>query len=277
MKKQPWKEPAYLSFPIVYLFHGKLIFTSPVTGSSLGSTARPVWLWPQLPSPSLGFMTWLWGGLLRLLTHKSFQWYNTAFVLTTFVVFFLPLPPRTLSFFPFSFHLSLPNRFSPAASVMTKTPALFFLPVPVCLQKKVDLLHHDGFTTETEKDVQWDTHTLKPSSWHLGLAVKQARVSLWWLGGALWFGSSWVLVGLRFACRDLQWARQQAWAKLRPEPGIVLSAEDRPNGVFVRANPNKQPAVWIEGLEWGHGQMLSNGGNAHKHTTCMYTERQGLK
>lgn len=79
-KKKRWKESTYLSFPIVYLFHGKLIFTSPVTGSSLGSTARPVWLSPQLPSPSLGFMTWLWGGLLRLSTHKSFQWYNTAFV-----------------------------------------------------------------------------------------------------------------------------------------------------------------------------------------------------
>lgn len=51
-KKSKWKEPAYLSFPIVYLFHGKLIFTSPVTGSSLGSTARPVWLWPPLPSLS---------------------------------------------------------------------------------------------------------------------------------------------------------------------------------------------------------------------------------
>ncbi len=99
MKKEGWKEPAYLSFPIVYVFHGKLIFTSPVTGSSLGSTARPVWLWPRLPSPSLGFMTRLWGGLLRLSTHKSFQWYNTAFVLTTFVVFFLSLPPLTLSFF----------------------------------------------------------------------------------------------------------------------------------------------------------------------------------
>lgn len=58
-KKERWKEPAYLSFPIVYLFHGKLTFTSPVTGSSLGSTARAVWLWPRLPSPSLGFMTWL--------------------------------------------------------------------------------------------------------------------------------------------------------------------------------------------------------------------------
>lgn len=103
MKKERWKEPAYLSFPIVYLFHGKLIFTSPFPGSSLDSTARPVWLLPRLPSPSLGFMTWLWGGLLKFSTHKSFQWYNAAFVLTTFVAFLLSLPPLTLSFF--SFHL----------------------------------------------------------------------------------------------------------------------------------------------------------------------------
>lgn len=67
-KNKRWKEPAYLSFPIVYLLHGKLTFTSPVTGSALGSTARPVWLWAQLPSPSPGFMSRLWGGL-----SKGFQ------------------------------------------------------------------------------------------------------------------------------------------------------------------------------------------------------------
>lgn len=32
-KIKEWKKPAYLSFPIVYLFHGKLIFTSPFPGS----------------------------------------------------------------------------------------------------------------------------------------------------------------------------------------------------------------------------------------------------
>lgn len=63
MKKQPakkkrseWKEPAYLSCPIVYLFHGELIFTSPVTGSSPGRTApacaaKPV---SALYGPTLG-------------------------------------------------------------------------------------------------------------------------------------------------------------------------------------------------------------------------------
>lgn len=72
-KKSKWKEPAYLSFPIVYLFHGKLIFSSRVTGSSLDWTARPVWLWPPLPSPSPRFMARLWGGLLSLSTRKSFR------------------------------------------------------------------------------------------------------------------------------------------------------------------------------------------------------------
>ncbi|CAL8403199.1 unnamed protein product [Arctogadus glacialis] len=37
----------------------------------------------------------------------------------------------------------------------------------------------------------------------------RARVSVRWQGGALRSSSSWMLVALRFACRDLQCARQQ--------------------------------------------------------------------
>lgn len=131
------------------------------------------------------------------------------------------------------------------------------------------------------KEALWDTHrrrhTQTKSSWHLKLTVgwswlKQARVSLWWPGSVLWSGSYLVLVGLRFACRDLLWAGQQAWTKLRPVPGIVLSAKGRPNGVFVRANPNKQPVLWIEGLREAAARCCRMG-ETHKHTTRTHRER----
>lgn len=91
----------------------------------------------RLPGPSdsgldcqtqpMGFMTCLSGGRLRLSTHKSFQWYNTAFVLTTFVVFFLSLLTPTLSFFSLTFHLLVTKSFSTGWGLVMQTWTYFFV------------------------------------------------------------------------------------------------------------------------------------------------------
>lgn len=111
MKKEQWKEAAYLSFPIIYLFHGKLIFTSPVTESSLGSTARPVRLWPPLPNPV--------SGLYDLALGRTFKSFNSQVISMVQYCFcpnqlccFLSLSAASDSLFIFfSFHPSLPNLF----------------------------------------------------------------------------------------------------------------------------------------------------------------------
>lgn len=142
-----------MSFPIVYLFHGKLIFTSPVTGSSLGSTARPVWLWPRLPSPVSGLYDLALGRTFKAFNSQVISMIQYCFCPNHLCCFLpLPLPPLTLSFFSYSFHLSFPNPSSPAVSVNRKD---FFPLVRTCLfAEKLDLLHHDELTIKSYR-----THT----------------------------------------------------------------------------------------------------------------------
>lgn len=133
--KSKWKEPAYLSFPIVYLFHGKLILRSPVTGSSLGSTARPAWLWARLPGlPGLSGLTLgTTGGPFNLPVIPMIQYCLCLKHLCCFLS--LPACPST-SFFHVFF--SLFSLFMPYSQILklaqrraSETAALF-LSLPVC-------------------------------------------------------------------------------------------------------------------------------------------------
>lgn len=64
MKKElvQWKEPAYLSFLTVYLFHGKLIFSISCYGKLCGLDCQASFCFCQ--AQSLSFKTWLCGPLL---------------------------------------------------------------------------------------------------------------------------------------------------------------------------------------------------------------------
>lgn len=70
MKKEQWKETAYLSFPIVYLFHGELIFTSPFPGSFPDSTARACLALDSAAKPV--------SGLYDLALGRTFKVFNST-------------------------------------------------------------------------------------------------------------------------------------------------------------------------------------------------------
>lgn len=126
MEKERWKEPAYLSFPIVYLFHSKFIFT-------MGLTARPVWLRPLLPNPVYG--------LYALALGRTFKAFNSQVIsmiqyciCPDHLCCFLSLPAASDSFFS---SLLIPDSFSLAAvSVKLNKTGLLYVSIPACLQKR---------------------------------------------------------------------------------------------------------------------------------------------
>lgn len=105
-------------------------------------------------------------GLYDLALGRTFKAFNSQ-VISMIQYSFCPnhlccflSPPAAWHSLFLSFLVSslTPESFLTGCERVDKDSGPFFLSIPVCLQKKVDLLHHDGFTIE-QKKMCYRTHT----------------------------------------------------------------------------------------------------------------------
>lgn len=105
-------------------------------------------------------------GLYDLALGRTFKAFNSQVIPVIQYCFcpdhlccFLSVSAASHSLFgSFTFHLSFPNPFCFFTRVLVTKAGACILPVPVCLQKKVDLLHHDWLTIKQKGCALENTH-----------------------------------------------------------------------------------------------------------------------